>query len=110
MKCKPTCTLRLNHTGLAALIDTFEDRTERIDAAAMALDLLIGNIDTEKAHFTGPAYKSGAEELERMGEYLRMAYVAAYTVRREVAALNDAFSGLLAAPAPQHGGNQSDGK
>ena len=49
MKCKPTCAYRLSPTGLSRLMETFEDRTERIDAAAMALDLLIANIDTEKS-------------------------------------------------------------
>ena len=88
-------------------METFEDRTERIDAAAMALDLLIANIDTEKSFCMDAACKDIKESRERMGRYIRMAYVAAYSVRREVAELNAAFSGLLAMPAPRLGGDQN---
>ena len=107
MKCKPTCAYRLSPTGLSRLMETFEDRTERIDAAAMALDLLIANIDTEKSFCMDAACKDIKESRERMGRYIRMAYVAAYSVRREVAELNAACSGLLAMPAPRLGGDQS---
>lgn len=107
MKCKPTCAYRLSPTGLSRLMETFEDRTERIDAAAMALDLLIANIDTEKSFCMDAACKDIKESRERMGRYIRMAYVAAYSVRREDAELNAAFSGLLAMPAPRLGGDQS---
>ena len=79
MKCKPTCAYRLSPTGLSRLMETFEDRTERIDAAAMALDLLIANIDTEKSFCMDAACKDIKESRERMGRYIRMAYVAAYS-------------------------------
>ena len=82
MKCKPTCAYRLSPTGLSRLMETFEDRTERIDAAAMALDLLIADIDTEKSSCMDAACKDIKESRERMGRYIRMAYVAAYSVRR----------------------------
>lgn len=81
MKCKPTSAYRLSPTGLSRLMETFEDRTERIDAAAMALDLLIADIDTEKSFCMDAAGKSIKESRERMGRYIRMAYVAAYSVR-----------------------------
>ena len=67
MKCKPPCAYRLSPTGLSRLMETFEDRTERIDAAAMALDLLIANIDTEKSFCMDAACKDIKESRERMG-------------------------------------------
>ena len=110
MKCKPTCAYRLSPTGLSRLMESFEDRTERIDAAAMALDLLIGNIDTEQCSWVDAARKDIKESRERALGYLKMAYAAAYSIRREVAELNAAFSGLLAKPTPRLGGDQSANK
>ncbi len=110
MKCKPTSAYRLSPTGLSRLMESFEDRTERIDAAAMALDLLIGNIDTEQCSWVDAARKDIKESRERALDYLKMAYAAAYSIRREVAELNAAFSGLLAKPAPRLGGDQSANK
>ena len=110
MKCKPTRTYRLSPMKLSLLMESFEDRTERIDAAAMALDLLIADIDTEKSSCMEAAGKSIEEGWERMARYLRMAYVAAYSIRREVAELDAAFSELLAKPAPRLGGDQSANK
>lgn len=108
MKCKPTCAYRLSPTGLSRLMETFEDRTERIDAAAMALDLLIANIDTEKSFCMDAACKDIKESRERMGRYIRMAYVAAYSVRREGCRAERRLFWLLAMPrAPRLGGDQS---
>ena len=86
--------------ALNAMFDTFEDKTSRIEAVADTFDIAIYNLDEMKSSGI-----SSAAEKNLATTYVKIGYLAIYTLRCIVSELTADFHAVLRADSsPQRPG------